>query len=440
MRRHTLVLVLLAAGCIEDKVPAVEPTVDAFVPRVRTDFPPEAGPRASDAAAPAPARDARVAVDAMPARDAEPMPDARPRDAGMVDVAIVDAAVVDVAVVDPVPDTAVVADAAVDGALADVGPPPPACEPDGQVQLRAEDPERRRQVADTGFCAGAPGASHLAYTRLTPEGRTCVALEGEPPADLRLTLHPLDASGSVCQPNHPQCAAGAVCVPTGQNNPAARCSAWQVHSDHAQAVEVAALEAGHGSLMVRVARDGQAAAPYRLTVSQPPAGPCGRDWREGPEGNDSREAATPLGDGAAGVCDAWICADEQDVGDWYTITVPPGADRTVVVSYRSRTEGELTLEAFGAPESPPMLADHRGDGHQCLNLRGGAAVAEVALRVRADWLHPDRDRVDYTLRVLPTDLRATPTGACRAITGLDLEPCPAGAPGGPHCWPTLEVP
>lgn len=88
--------------------------------------------------------------------------------------------------------------------------------------------------------------------------------------------------------------------------------------------------------------------------------------------------------------------------------MPAGEGRTVVLAFRDRSAGRLSLTAHGPGDARVRVA-HRFDGHQCLNIRGGGANARVDLRVRAE-------------RVVPW-ARTAPTPR-RQLASLNVRPLP----------------
>lgn len=181
-------------------------------------------------------------------------------------------------------------------------------------------------------------------------------------------------------------------------------------------------------LLVRVLRDpddrpgvDDGPATYDLTITRAPEDPdgCAPDWHERLGPNDNRASATALGPGREGLCDTWICDEERAAGDWFTIRVPAGSDRTVFVEFDS-SEGSLLLSAIDPIRDPERLVEsvERGTDVQCINVRGGAADRTVLLQINADDIEPGGDRrVDYALRVEPTDLGLFPRGACDDLAG-----------------------
>jgi hypothetical protein len=152
----------------------------------------------------------------------------------------------------------------------------------------------------------------------------------------------------------------------------------------------------------------------------PPGELCDRDWREAEGDNDDIRSATPLGSGRVAVCDAWICHDERGVGDWYEIVVPPLADRTTHLRFEPRADGVLLLTLIDPEAGPAGLVEsfELQTSAQCINISAAAGPRTVFIGVSADAVVDDGDRrVDYTLRVVPTDLQARARGECDRLNG-----------------------
>ena len=181
-------------------------------------------------------------------------------------------------------------------------------------------------------------------------------------------------------------------------------------------------------LLVRVLRDPEdrpgiddGPANYDLTITRAPEDPtrCAPDWHERLAPNDNRAGATALGAGRQGLCDTWICDEERAEGDWFTIRVPADSDRTVFIDFDAG-EGSLLLTAIDPLRDPERVVEsvERGTDVQCINVRGGDGERTVLLQVNADDIEPGGDRrVDYALRVEPTDLQLFPRGACDELAG-----------------------
>lgn len=208
-----------------------------------------------------------------------------------------------------------------------------------------------------------------------------------------------------------------------------------------------------GPFLLRVGHRDVNEGPYQVSVTVTPTEQCGADWQEIEGDNDEMARATLLGSGELGICDTWICGDERLLGDWYEIEVPAGEDRTVLINYSGGIEGRLTLNAVapdqpGDPESGMVHSTLNAGNHQCINIRGGGDQLPVLLQVAANQFLDD-ERIDYSLRVVPTDLDANPEGECEALGASNFPACPPrdewdiifGRPYQPDdCWVTAELP
>lgn len=295
--------------------------------------------------------------------------------------------------------------------------------------------------------------------------RICTVIDGfnDAEADLDLHLFRQDAGGPVCQANNPQCAAGSVCIPTQLPNPAGRCSTPVGVSATNYDVELVDLNkdisGGPGTLFARVSRDGDGVPQgYSMTVTvtpEPEGEVCERDWREIESPNDDANDATYLGAGQFATCDTWVCDSERFNGDWYRITVPQNQDRTLLIQYSNNTDGRLFLNCQGPPTDPSdIFSGYRSSlilagNHQCINIRGGAMPHDIECQVELDLIHNDTDdptdengdnRVDYSLRVLRTNIDARPQGECVLLGAANLGSCDPDEPFAENCWPLYELP
>lgn len=210
-----------------------------------------------------------------------------------------------------------------------------------------------------------------------------------------------------------------------------------------------------GEFLLRVGHDDPNEGPYNVTVTVTPTeAECGPDWQEIEGANDAEVDATFLGAGQVAICDTWICRSERRDGDWYAIDVPAEQDRTVIINYSGGVEGRLVLSALG-PDQPGDPGSGAGIGslsagnHQCVNLRGGDMASPVLLQVTAPSFEDDQ-RIDYSLRVVPTDLDANPEGECENLGAADFDACPPrdewpdlppfGRIQPEDCWVTIEMP
>ncbi len=294
----------------------------------------------------------------------------------------------------------------------------------------------QRFVADGLLCSSPEDVDWYRFDIAQAGSRVCVMVQAEDDtlgADLDLALYPAQAQGADICLFDVQCGEGAACLD-------GRCTAAIATSASELGVEMIARSRGGdlpGRRLVRVsrARIGPEQG-YRVAVSVTPPAPCQPDWQERGRLNDDPVLATPLGAGGTAICDAWICQDERVGGDWYGIDLPAGEDRTVFVRFDRARDGALRLDVSG--QAMAAAAVPEGDV-QCVNLRGGASDGMALVRVGADSFAPDQDRVDYALRVVPTDLGIRPTGACAVLGGSPLPACTPDNVDGDACWPTVDV-
>ena len=225
-----------------------------------------------------------------------------------------------------------------------------------------------------------------------------------------------------------------------------------------------------GDFFVRVTHRDESEGPYTLSVNvNPNADVCADD---GNEINNTSETAKFLGSAQTALCDSWVCSDERraTAGDWFEIEVPAGQDRTVLIDF-SQNEGRLEMNAQGAHRMGPdgeVLFDmnsgegsgdassfFRSGGRQCMLIKGGAMTQPVQFQVFAASIGrpialPGNNRVDYAIRVLPTNLDNDAAGACnlgrenapRAACGL-WETWLSGSLGRAQpddCWPVIALP
>ena len=293
-----------------------------------------------------------------------------------------------------------------------------------------------------------------------PRSRICVTMDGfrNDLADLELEVfhdRPDNNPENACM-NTAQCAGGAECI---QGFCQAAVSRSTTAYD-AELVDLTKQVVGPrtGNYLVKVSRDGMApATPYRVAATVTPEDQmCPEDWEERGNPNNTEQTATPLGAGQIALCDSWICAGEGS--DWYSVTVPAGEDRTLFIEFQSNVDGRLFLDYQGAPADPNdefsgfrRSADPVGN-HQCINVRGGAREQQILVRIFDNLVRPDGDtRVDYNLRVVPTDLSGLAPGnpmsqyhdnqgECLVLGGGDLGTCPFEDPFADGCWPFVELP
>lgn len=198
-----------------------------------------------------------------------------------------------------------------------------------------------------------------------------------------------------------------------------------LHDGSPEVIDVSRGESPPGCYSVLVsgaAAIDQNAYDLQVTVS-PPTNPCVADWQEQDQDNDDQPRAVELGGAEHSICDAWVCSDERGVGDWYALDIPPGEDRTIFLSYAVFTDGLVLLTFIGPDEqffdmaSEPQFSPQVPS--QCLNVHAGAGGRAYVLVTGDAMRNNGDDQIDYSLRILPTDLDAEDTGKC-LIVGDDV--------------------
>jgi hypothetical protein len=213
-----------------------------------------------------------------------------------------------------------------------------------------------------------------------------------------------------------------------------------------------------GDYLIRVHHNDENEGPYLLDITvTPPENVCGADAQEP---NNQAQDATFLGSGQVATCSSWLCEENQngeEDEDWYDIVVPAGEDRTVIVNYSNLTEGRVYMDAVG-PDQPMDEGSGRVESRiragnaQCINIQGGVADATISLELFSGAMAPVNDllRLDYSLRVVPTNLDMNPSGACVRLGANDMGDCGPreeweffgrfGRIQPENCWPTIVVP
>lgn len=316
--------------------------------------------------------------------------------------------------------------------------------------------------------AAADPADWYSFPVAQAGSAVCVMLEGfsNDVADLDIEVFGVPNTSTEA------CTTDAACVAIGATACiAGRCQTEDARSTFTFDFELAApsrLGVRAGQQYARVHRGGVGqVSPYDLSVTvTPPAASCVPDWQEAGDPNDNGglnasgpSRATVLGSGAVGLCDAWLCNPPEGAPDvdWYKITVPSGEDRTVLITFDAGNDGPLQLYYWG---ETTRSAGRNAIGnvavpvvnYQCLNLRGGAGDLEAELGVAVNGASasfgPD-NRIDYSLRVVPTDLSVTPTGACPLLGAGAIPACTPQYMSDnenevgiftTECWPTLALP
>lgn len=288
--------------------------------------------------------------------------------------------------------------------------------------------------------------------------RLCVTMDGfrNDFADLELEVFrdaPDNNPDNRCM-SSAQCDGGAECIQGFCQAPISRSTTLF----DAELVDLNKQIVRNGGYLVKVSTDGAAdGAAYRVAATvTPEEALCPEDWQERGDPNNDRQTATPLGSGQIAICDSWLC--EGEGADWYSVTVPAGQDRTVFIEFQSNVDGRLFLDYEGPSADPDDMfggfrrsEDPVGNA-QCINIRGGAEDNEVLIRVFDNLVRPDGDtRVDYNLRIVPTDMSGLAPGnpnsqymdhqgECLTLGGGELGTCPFENPFAAGCWPFVELP
>ena len=276
----------------------------------------------------------------------------------------------------------------------------------------------RFTVTNARLCSDLPGQLDEDWYRFSlaaPGNRLCMSTEfRQREGNVDLELYRADSDAAPCADaascEGGQCIEGH-CVP-------ATAASRTLHDGEMLSLAPSVTLAGDYYLRVFSSSAEQNA--YDLAVTRvAPSVECGPDFRERDRSNDDSNQATPLGAGRAHVCDAWLCRDERQTGDWYRINVPAGEDRTVHVGFDGLADGTVavTLLDPNNPNAEVFVAEANTIA-QCLNVRGGPDAADVLVGLTAVRLADDGDsRLDYTLQVAPTNLSRGARGECDALNG-----------------------
>ncbi len=277
----------------------------------------------------------------------------------------------------------------------------------------------RFTVTNARLCSELPGQydeDWYAFSVPAPGHRLCVeAGFRQRDGNVDAALYAADPAAAPCTPEMP-CADGACidghCV-------APRANARTQHDG--EMIALGADETQPGAYFLRLYSELGEQNAYDLAVTLiAPTPECSPDFRERDRANDTADQATPLGAGRAHVCDAWLCADERQTGDWYRINVPAGEDRTVHVGFDGLSDGTVavTLIDPANPEAGEVFVAEANTVAQCLNIRGGPDAGDLLVNLTAVRLADDGDnRLDYTLQVAPTVLGRDARGECDALSG-----------------------
>ena len=285
------------------------------------------------------------------------------------------------------------------------------CESDlAELSSRDDDPSRARdlQSSQTGLICSAVGAEDIDWYRFTIERDnqrfTARLLSDQPGMTLGL-FRAID--GGQVESSTGNYEDALIALPRGQLSP--------------------------GDYLLKVnhrLRDRAPEVDYTLVYSLiDPDPPCVPDTWEGESGNNQRGLATVIGAEEIRFGDAWICQDERNVGDWFTINLE-GADKTVHIGFQPSSDGQLELAIMDQGLTRYTESAALQKSAQCINIRANGQTGLLFLRVTASTIYADGDeRVDYTMQVLDTDLNANPRGECDTLNNglFDF-----------YDWPTLD--
>ena len=223
--------------------------------------------------------------------------------------------------------------------------------------------------------------------------------------------------------------ANSSCISNRCRTPRARANSL----DDGEILHFTGLETQAGRYYARVYSPEPVENTYQLNVTMvPPSSECQDDVHEGSSGNNRAQDATRFGSGRIELCDTWLCETERSQGDWYEIVVPASAHRTVHVAFESQ-QGRLTLSAQDTSNINSQLVDSprsQSRNVHCINILAGIRPATVKLHIAGDTFNLNQNRLDYILRVVPTDLLANSRGSCDLLNnGLFTE----------ASWPLLDL-
>ena len=86
--------------------------------------------------------------------------------------------------------------------------------------------------------------------------------------------------------------------------------------------------------------------------------------------------------------------------------------------------------------------------YQCINVSGGEVRRDLEFGVSSlfNFIDDGDERIDYSLRVVPTDLTVNPDGECARFGAGQFSACEANDLGqmdnslAQDCWPTVYLP
>ncbi len=276
----------------------------------------------------------------------------------------------------------------------------------GELHVRITD-DVGNVVGGAGRCVR--GESRHAGAVAGADGSYCIQVAGDGAAHGPYTLHVLRE-------------------PVADREGPVRVSATRFDTEHVFIDRRTSLAGAH---LARVYRGGDgvesAYAVVASVIPDLPGAPCPADSYE-----PNEEVPAQLGDGEKTLCDLWVCdAEDPDSppdADLFEISVPANQDRTFLIQFASRDEGQLFLYT----EVPPL------DPHDFAEIRASGVEANL---IAADG--PGTERVNYTLWVVDTDLDANPSGACELLGAPPNGACTDDDRhdfNGTGCWQTAILP
>lgn len=313
----------------------------------------------------------------------------------------------------------------------------------------------RRYVFDEGYICDVGGQRDQDwYSFNVAEARSslCIVVDGfdHDAADVDLDVFPSEGFGDPCMQGN--CMGRAACI-DNQCTAQLDTSASAVYDFEMVNLRRPFVGDRTGEFLLRISHTDATQGPYAISVNVTPTEPCVADGQEADSRNDNEVDATYLGAGQVAVCDSWICRNERVQGDWYAIDVPAGEDRSIVINYSNPVEGRLDLTVngptVGGTPGEQALGKLTAGNHQCVNIEGGAQARTVTFRVAANTF-ADQERIDYSLRVVPTDLAANREGACELLGAANFPACPPRNMWPPdifgdrtqpdNCWAWITLP
>ncbi len=302
-------------------------------------------------------------------------------------------------------------------------------------QLRPES-EQRLAINNGYLCDEEGGFDEDWFTFEIPQNNTRLCLNStfrHSAGNINIELfESVDATvGDFCT-SHADCRteqANSSCISNRCRTPRARANSL----DDGEILHFTGLETQAGRYYARVYSPEPVENTYQLNVTMvPPSSECQDDVHEGSSGNNRAQDATRFGSGRIELCDTWLCETERSQGDWYEIVVPASAHRTVHVAFESQ-QGRLTLSAQDTSNINSQLVDSprsQSRNVHCINILAGIRPATVKLHIAGDTFNLNQNRLDYILRVVPTDLLANSRGSCDLLNnGLFTE----------ASWPLLDL-